>query len=100
MLLVSHDSTIFGLPKGTWLHPGLGLTLSIMAVYSASCLQGRGERAYDIFSRLLKERIICLMGPVSNNVSLTLISKVCNYASFVSCWSLGMGDYLQLAASY
>ena len=25
---------------------------------------GRGERAYDIFSRLLKERIICIMGPV------------------------------------
>ena len=28
--------------------------------------QGRGERAYDIFSRLLKERIVCVMGPVSN----------------------------------
>lgn len=27
---------------------------------------GRGERAYDIYSRLLKERIICVMGPVSN----------------------------------
>ena len=27
---------------------------------------GRGERAYDIYSRLLKERIICLMGPVIN----------------------------------
>ena len=27
--------------------------------------QGRGERAYDIFSRLLKERIVCVMGPVS-----------------------------------
>lgn len=26
---------------------------------------GRGERAYDIYSRLLKERIICFMGPVS-----------------------------------
>lgn len=26
---------------------------------------GRGERAYDIFSRLLKDRIICIMGPVS-----------------------------------
>ena len=26
---------------------------------------GRGERAYDIYSRLLKERIICVMGPVS-----------------------------------
>lgn len=28
-------------------------------------LQGRGERAYDIYSRLLRERIICVMGPVS-----------------------------------
>lgn len=26
--------------------------------------QGRGERAYDIYSRLLRERIICVMGPV------------------------------------
>ena len=26
---------------------------------------GRGERSYDIYSRLLKERIICFMGPVS-----------------------------------
>ncbi|KTF84058.1 hypothetical protein cypCar_00031861 [Cyprinus carpio] len=25
---------------------------------------GRGERAYDIYSRLLRERIICVMGPV------------------------------------
>ena len=31
--------------------------------------QGRGERAYDIFSRLLKERIVCVMGPVSNLVN-------------------------------
>lgn len=29
--------------------------------------QGRGERAYDIYSRLLRERIICVMGPVSSN---------------------------------
>nr|XP_042703233.1 ATP-dependent Clp protease proteolytic subunit, mitochondrial-like [Chrysemys picta bellii] len=26
---------------------------------------GRGERAYDIYSRLLRERIVCVMGPVS-----------------------------------
>ena len=26
---------------------------------------GRGERTYDIYSRLLKERIVCLMAPVS-----------------------------------
>ena len=30
---------------------------------------GRGERAYDIYSRLLKERIICVMGTVCNFVS-------------------------------
>lgn len=26
---------------------------------------GRGERMYDIYSRLLKDRMICVMGPVS-----------------------------------
>lgn len=31
----------------------------------AFIFQGRGERAYDIYSRLLRERIICVMGPVS-----------------------------------
>ena len=25
---------------------------------------GRTERVYDIYSRLLKDRIVCLMGPV------------------------------------
>lgn len=28
--------------------------------------QGRGERSYDIFSRLLRERVIMLYGPVSS----------------------------------
>ena len=26
---------------------------------------GRGERAYDIYSRLLKERVVFLVGPVT-----------------------------------
>ena len=30
----------------------------------------RGERAYDIYSRLLKERIIFLVGPVEDHVSV------------------------------
>tara|TARA_B100000401_G_C52802224_1_gene719157 strand:+ start:51 stop:674 length:624 start_codon:yes stop_codon:yes gene_type:complete len=30
---------------------------------------GRGERAFDIYSRLLKERIIFLVGPVNDNIS-------------------------------
>ena len=33
----------------------------------------RGERAYDIYSRLLKERIVFLVGPVNDSVS-TLIT--------------------------
>ena len=33
----------------------------------------RGERAYDIFSRLLKERIIFVAGPVHDGMA-TLIS--------------------------
>src|SRR5215510_13702178 len=28
---------------------------------------GRGERAYDIYSRLLKERVVFLVGPVEEN---------------------------------
>ena len=27
---------------------------------------GRGERAYDIYSRLLKERVIFLVGPIDD----------------------------------
>src|SRR5258706_12820351 len=33
---------------------------------------GRGERAYDIYSRLLKERVVFLVGPV-NEMSANLI---------------------------
>jgi ATP-dependent Clp protease protease subunit len=33
---------------------------------------GRGERAYDIYSRLLKERVVFLVGPV-NEISANLI---------------------------
>ena len=29
----------------------------------------KGERAYDIYSRLLKERIIFLVGPINDNVA-------------------------------
>lgn len=37
---------------------------------------GRGERAYDIFSRLLKERIICLMGPVHDDLSSLIVAQL------------------------
>ena len=37
----------------------------------------RGERAYDIYSRLLKERIIFLVGPVNDGVA-SLICASCS----------------------
>lgn len=38
--------------------------------------QGRGERAYDIYSRLLRERIVCLMGPVSMTNNYMAIRRI------------------------
>ncbi|XP_060526447.1 ATP-dependent Clp protease proteolytic subunit-like isoform X2 [Cylas formicarius] len=37
---------------------------------------GRGERAYDIYSRLLKERIICLMGPIHDEMSSLIVAQL------------------------
>ncbi len=37
---------------------------------------GRGERAYDIFSRLLKERIVFLGTPVDDNVASLIIAQL------------------------
>jgi len=36
----------------------------------------RGERAYDIFSRLLKERIIFLNGPVHDGMSQLVVAQL------------------------
>nr|CAH0099678.1 unnamed protein product [Daphnia galeata] len=37
---------------------------------------GRGERAYDIYSRLLKERIICVMGPITDDLSSLVVAQL------------------------
>ena len=37
----------------------------------------RGERAYDIFSRLLKERIIFLNGPIDDGLASLVCSQLC-----------------------
>lgn len=36
----------------------------------------RGERAYDIYSRLLKDRIIMLSGPVTDDLANTIIAQL------------------------
>ena len=36
----------------------------------------RGERAYDIYSRLLRERIVFLVGPVDDNVANLVVAQL------------------------
>ena len=37
---------------------------------------GRGERAYDIYSRLLKERVIFLVGPVNDGTANLVVAQM------------------------
>ncbi|MEO8304412.1 MAG: ATP-dependent Clp endopeptidase proteolytic subunit ClpP [Betaproteobacteria bacterium] len=37
---------------------------------------GRGERAYDIYSRLLKERIVFLVGPVTDSTANLVVAQM------------------------
>jgi ATP-dependent Clp protease, protease subunit len=48
------------------------MTLVPMVVEST----GKGERAYDIYSRLLKERIVMLNGPVEDNMANLVVAQL------------------------
>ena len=49
---------------------GLGLVPMVIET------SGRGERAYDIYSRLLKERIIFLVGPVTEASANLIVAQL------------------------
>ncbi len=49
-----------------------GLNLVPMVVEQSA----RGERAYDIYSRLLKERVVFLVGPVEDNVANLIVAQL------------------------
>jgi ATP-dependent Clp protease, protease subunit len=49
-----------------------GLGLVPMVVEQTS----RGERAYDIYSRLLKERVVFLVGPVEDNMANLIVAQL------------------------
>ncbi len=49
-----------------------GLNLVPMVVEQTS----RGERAYDIYSRLLKERVVFLVGPIDDYVANVVIAQL------------------------
>ncbi|HEY5308245.1 MAG TPA: ATP-dependent Clp protease proteolytic subunit, partial [Casimicrobiaceae bacterium] len=37
---------------------------------------GRGERAYDIYSRLLKERVVFAVGPVDDYMANVIVAQL------------------------
>ena len=37
---------------------------------------GRGERAFDIYSRLLKERVIFIVGPIEDNMANLIVAQL------------------------
>ena len=41
----------------------------------------KGERAYDIYSRLLKERIVFLVGPINDNVTSLVTAQLLFFES-------------------
>ncbi|WGS49187.1 ATP-dependent Clp endopeptidase proteolytic subunit ClpP [Paraburkholderia sp. D15] len=49
---------------------GLGLVPTVIEQ------SGRGERAYDIYSRLLRERIIFLVGPVNEQSASVIVAQL------------------------
>ena len=42
---------------------------------------GRGERSYDIYSRLLKERVIFLVGPVDDMTANVVVAQLLIFRS-------------------
>lgn len=57
--------------QGSW-EPQNNIGLIPMVVETT----GRGERAYDIYSRLLKERLVFLVGPVNDNTANLIVAQL------------------------
>jgi ATP-dependent Clp protease protease subunit len=53
-----------------WEPQGLGMVPMVVEQ------SGRGERAYDIYSRLLKERVIFLVGPVNDTTANLVVAQL------------------------
>jgi ATP-dependent Clp protease, protease subunit len=65
----AHLSTTTG--SGSYSQP-MGLGMVPMVIEQS----GRGERAYDIYSRLLRERVIFLVGPVMDQVANVVVAQM------------------------
>lgn len=54
----------------SWDPQGLGMVPMVIEQ------SGRGERAYDIYSRLLKERVVFLVGPVNDMTANLIVAQL------------------------
>lgn len=66
------SSNLFGVVSSLSTHP-LDVVNTIPVVVEQS---GRGERAFDLYSRLLRERIIFLGTPIDDNVADLLVAQL------------------------
>ena len=56
--------------RSEWDPQGLGLIPMVIET------SGRGERAYDIYSRLLRERVVFLVGPVNDATANVVVAQL------------------------
>ncbi|KAJ4746954.1 ATP-dependent Clp protease proteolytic subunit [Rhynchospora pubera] len=70
-------------PRNRIQHPLLRPAAAAAAISTTSNLvpmvveqTNRGERSYDIFSRLLKERIICINGPIDDATAAVVVASL------------------------
>ncbi|MFC0398437.1 ATP-dependent Clp endopeptidase proteolytic subunit ClpP [Paraburkholderia rhizosphaerae] len=60
-----------------WRYPSLSPAASGLGLVPTVIEQsGRGERAYDIYSRLLRERIVFLVGPVTEQSASLIVAQL------------------------
>src|SRR5579884_2256356 len=55
--------------------------MSSMVIPTVIETTGRGERAYDLYSRLLKERIVMVNGPIEENMANLIVAQMLFLAS-------------------
>nr|TKW11091.1 hypothetical protein SEVIR_6G210800v2 [Setaria viridis] len=66
------SSSPYQLPQPEGFSPHREYSLVPMVIETTS----RGERAYDIFSRLLKERIVYIHGPIADNTASLVVAQL------------------------
>jgi ATP-dependent Clp protease, protease subunit len=82
MPATTNQASEVGYSKGKTIDQLSEIRMSAMDIQSLGMVpmvietSGRGERAYDIYSRLLKERVIFLVGPVNDHSANLVVAQL------------------------